>query len=145
LSASTAWRLRLLTLGFLYRRVVVDPKKEAVFLRRRYAWLFARCRRIPFGAIKAVTYGYHDMAAVAPWTLTHDGSDLFRVGLRLHNGRAVHLFFFYGDGTFTNDGPLPDWFYWPNYLFDFSGTQQRESRAFVDLLSHLIGVPIEPY
>jgi len=35
LVASTAWRLRILTLGWLYRKVTVDPKKEEVTIYRR--------------------------------------------------------------------------------------------------------------
>ena len=144
LVASTAWTLRLLTLGTLYRQVVVDPKKEVVLLQRRYLWLFVRRRRIPFHFIKAVTYGYQDLAVGEPWTWAHDSYDLFRVGLRLHDLEDVHLFFFYGDGTFTNDGPLPDWLYWDDYLFDLCGTQEQESGAFVELLGKMIGVPVEP-
>ena len=134
LVASTAWRLRLLTLGMLYRRVVVDPKNEVVLVQRRYLWLLARRRRIPFRFVKAVTYGYQDLAVGEPWTSAHDSYDLFRVGLRLHNQEEVHLFFFYSDGTFTNDGPLPDWLYWEDYVFDLCGTQEKESRVFVELL-----------
>jgi hypothetical protein len=66
------------------------------------------------------------------------------VGLRLHNLDELHLFFFYGDGTFSNDGPLPDWFYWKDYLFDLSGAQEKESRLFVDLPSKMMKVPVEP-
>jgi hypothetical protein len=143
LVASTAWRLRLLTLGMLSRQVVVDPKQKMVVLRSRWLWLFARRRRIPFRFIQAVTYGYQDLAAGWPWTWAHDSADVFRVGLRLHGLEEVHLFFFYGDGTFTNEGPLPDWFYWEDLLFDLCGTQEKESLAFVEVLSKLIGAPVE--
>ncbi len=43
-----------------------------------------------------------------------------------------------------NDGPWPDWLYWNDYLFDLSGTQERESKAFVELLSKMIGVSVVP-
>jgi hypothetical protein len=66
------------------------------------------------------------------------------VGLRLQDDKFIHLFFFFGDGTFTNDGPLPDWLYWDDYLFDFTGTQEKESRGFVELLRKMIGVHVEP-
>jgi hypothetical protein len=144
LVASTAWRVRVLTLGWLYRRVTVDPKRKEVTIQRRYFWVFPRQRRIPFKAIAAISYGYQDWAPGASWTWAHDSVDLFSVGLRLHGGDELHLFYFYGDGTFTNDGPLPDWVYWDAYAFDLSGTQEKESRVFVDLLSKLIGVSVVP-
>jgi hypothetical protein len=144
LVASTAWRLRILTLGWLYRKVIVDPQKKQVTLYRRYFWFFARRRCIRFKAIEAIAYGYKDMALGASWTWAHDSIDLFSVGLRLLGGDELHLFYFYGDGTFNNDGPWPDWLYWEDYLFDMTGTQERESRAFVELLSKMIGVAITP-
>jgi hypothetical protein len=144
LVAATAWRLRLLTLGLFWREVVADPKHESVSVRRHFLWLFRRGRRIPFRSVEAVTYGYKDLAPLADWTWTHDSVDLFSVGLRLGGGRDVHLFHFYGDGTFSNDGPLPDWFYWREFATDTCGTQESESRAFVDVLAAMIGVPVEP-
>jgi hypothetical protein len=143
LVASTPWRLRLLTLGTVLRKVIVDPKQQVVWLRRRYLWLFAPRRRIAFRSIEAITYGYQDVAYSSVLSWAHDSTDLFRVGLRLHGGDEVHLFFFFGDGTFSNDGPFPDWFYWSDYLFDLCGTQDRESRVFAELLSRLTGAPIE--
>jgi hypothetical protein len=144
LVASTAWRLLIPTLGSVYRQVTVDPKREEVTVFGRYLWVMPRWRRIRFRAIEAVTYGYQDWATDAWWTWAHDSVDLFSVGLRLHGGDEVHLFYFYGDGTFTNDGPWPDWLYWDDYLFDMSGTQERESKAFVELLSKMIGASVVP-
>ncbi len=64
--------------------------------------------------------------------------------LKLHGGGDVHLFSFYGEGEFENVGPLPDWLYWQEYLFDLSGTQTQESRAYVELLSRMTGASVEP-
>jgi hypothetical protein len=143
LIASTSWRVSLMTLGAVHRRVIVDPQKEAVFIRDRYAWVVPRRRRIPFGSIAAVTYGYQDLAGW-PGALGHKSSDWFSVGLWLHNRNAVRLFSFSGEGTFTNDGPFPDWCYWDQWVLDFSGTQESESRVFAEVLGKMIGVPIEP-
>jgi hypothetical protein len=144
LVARTSRRLLIPTLGLVYRQVTVDPEKEEISVYGRYFWLLPRRRRIRFRAIEAVTYGYQDWAADASWTWAHDSVDLFSVGLRLHGGDEVHLFYFYGDGTFTNDGPWPDWLYWDKYLLDMSGAQERESKAFVELLSKMIGVSVMP-
>lgn len=144
LVASTAWRLRLLTLGLISRSVLVDPKNKEVVVQRRYFWVFSRSRRIHFKSVEAITYGYQDWAPGGSLPWSHDSIDLFSTGLRLHGGEELHLFYFYGDGTFSNDGPLPDWLYWEDYLVDMSGTQERESRVFVELLSKLIRVTVVP-
>ena len=44
----------------------------------------------------------------------------------------------------ADNGPLPDWLYWNEYTFDLSGSQDKESRMFVDLLSKMIGVTVVP-
>jgi hypothetical protein len=144
LVASTAWLVRILTLGWLYRKVLVDPEKKEIRIYRRYFWVFPRRRRIRFAAVEAVTYGYEDWAPDASYSWSHDSVDCFAVGLRLLDGEELHLFYFYGDGTFSNDGPWPDWLYWEEYAFDSSGTQEKESRAFVELLSKLMGVSVVP-
>jgi len=143
LVASTPWRLRVLTLGLFLRWVIIDPKQGVIILRRRYFWFFGRGWRIPFDAVAAVTYAYQDWGDSGGWSWAHDTFDIFRVGLRLQSGKERHLFTFLGDGTFRNDGPLPDWFYWAEYAFDTSGTQEKESRAYVERLSKLIGAPVE--
>ena len=56
----------------------------------------------------------------------------------------MRLFWFYGDGPFTNYGPFPDWLYWQEYLFDLRGTQETESRLYAEMLSRLTGAPVEP-
>ena len=144
LIADTAWCVRILTAGTVYRKVVVDPKRKELTISRRYFWAFPRRRRIKFEAIEAVTYSYEDLSLDAYTSWAHDSLDLFSVGLRLHDFEDLHMFYFYGDGTFSNDGPLPDWMYWGEQLFDMSGTQERESRVFADLVSKLIGVSVVP-
>src|SRR5262245_22082129 len=126
LIASTAWRLRILTLGLTLRTVVIDRIEEVVRIRRRYFWLLTRKRKIPFEAVRVVSYDYQDLSIGSLWSWAHDSLDLFSVGLRLHGGRDVHLFNFFGEGTFQNDGPLPDWWYWDDFAFDMSGTQETE-------------------
>src|SRR5262249_60765057 len=68
LVAATAWRLRILTLGWLYRKVVVDPKGEELTLYRRYFWVFPRRRRVRVGRIGAVEDRAPGLAACAPFS-----------------------------------------------------------------------------
>lgn len=136
--------VRVLTLGLLLRRVVVDRESQTIHIERRTCWLFHSARRLPFGRVAAVTYGYEDVHPFAGIASTHDAVDRYIVGLRVAGEEELRLFYFLGDGVFTNDGPLPDWWYWDEYVTDFSGTQERESRLFVQLLSKLIGVTIVP-
>jgi hypothetical protein len=109
LVASTSWFLRIITLGLGLRQVIVDPKKKVVLIRSRTCWFFTSTRKVPFRFIQAVTYRYSDVNPSAYWSWTHDSTDVFSVGLKLIDLERVHLFSFYGDGTFTNTGPLPDW------------------------------------
>ena len=140
--ARTAWRVRVLLFGMLYREVVIDPTCKTIEIVSRYLWFIRRRRTIPFSRVHAVTYGCDDLSPDISYS--HDSFDWFNVGLRFHDRSEVHLFNFIGDGTFTNNGPLPDWFYWNEYAFDLSGSQEKESRLFVDLVSKMIGVSVMP-
>jgi hypothetical protein len=142
--ATTAWRARLLLLGLLYRKVVIDPVKRRLCISSRSLWLIRRERRIPFSKIEAVTYGYEDWSPDQILAFAHDSFDCFSVGLRLMDQSQIHLFHFLGEGTFGNDGPLPDWMYWEEFAWDVSGSQEKESRGFVELLSRMIGVSVVP-
>jgi hypothetical protein len=144
LIASTAWFLRILSLGLGLRKVIVDPHKKVVLITGRWFWFFTTRRKVPFRFIQSITYRYSDVNPEAWWTWAHDSTDVFSAGLKLVDGERIHLFRFYGDGTFTNTGPLPDWVYWDNYLFDLSGEQEKRSRVYVELLAQMIGVSIEP-
>ncbi len=143
LIAETGLGLRIATLGCFYRKVVVDRKREEVIISRRYFWFFKKNRHIRFGAIAAIRYGYTDISGEAGWTWAHQSEDIFSVGLRLHSGNERHLFNFAGRGEFQNDGPLPDWCYWEEFTFNYSGTQEHDSLAYVELISKMIGAPIE--
>lgn len=142
--ASTAWRVRVLLLETIYRRLEVDPTTKTLFIRTRYLWLIRLKRVITFAEVEAVTYGYEDMTIGSYISFAHDSQDWFTVGLRLKDDSEMHLFNFIGDGTFSNHGPFPDWLYWDEIMFDISGSQEKESRVFVELLSRLIGVKVVP-
>jgi hypothetical protein len=142
--ATTAWRVRLLFLGTIYRKVVIDPTNKTVSIFSRYLWLIRRRSAVPFSKVKAVTYGYEDMSLDSLVSYAHDSYDWFTVGLRFKDDSEIRLFNFIGDGTFSNNGPFPDWVYWDEYAFDISGSQDKESRVFVDVLSKIIGVKVIP-
>lgn len=144
LLASTGWFVSLVSLGLAFRRAEVDLRAQSVTLVQRRLWFRSQQRHVAFGHVAAVTYGYQDVYPGASWLPSHESLDVFVVGLRLANQAEIVLFRFFGEGTFTNDGPLPDWWYWGDYEADFSGSQERESRLFAQLLSKLIGVPICP-
>lgn len=139
---STAWRMRLLLLGLMLRTVTIDPEKKRLIISSRYFWLFHRERKIPFSKIEAVTYGYEDISPESWFAFAHDSFDCFKVGLRLADLSEVHLFNFLGDGTFDNQSVVPDWMYWDQFAFDLSGSQEKESRVLVDLLSKMMGVTV---
>ena len=143
--AATSWKLVVLLLGFCYRRVEIDPRREELTIRSRAFWLLTRTRRIPFRFIEAVTYGYQDWAIANIFSHAHDSFDVFNVGIRLHGDlHDTHLFNFVGEGSFQNESHYPDWYYWDRYAFDFSGTQEAESKVFAELLGTMIGVEIIP-
>jgi hypothetical protein len=144
LTASTSLVTSCLAFGFGSRRVVIDRAARTVSIRRRTAWFYTRTQLIEFRRIAAATYGYQDLSPLAFLGGAHDAVDRFVVGLKLVGADEVRLFSFIGDGVFSNDGPLPDWWYWEDILMDFAGPQERESRIFVTLLSKLIGVTIAP-
>ncbi len=140
--ATTAWRMSAVSVGTIYRKVVIDPQSSHLVVASRYLWFISRSREIPFSRIQAVTYGYEDTSI--DFSYSHDSFDWFTVGLRLTDETELHLFNFIGDGTFSNSGPLPDWLYWDEFAFDLSGSQEKESRVFVDLLSKMVGVKVVP-
>ena len=141
---TTGRGLRVISLGMWHRRVVVDVEQKVITVHSRYLWFLNRTKRISFPSIVAVTYGYSDWSPGGYLSWTYDSLDVFTVGLRLHGEEEIGLFDFVGDGTFVNDGPWPDWMCWPEYVFDLSGTQERDSKALVDLLCKILGVRVQP-
>lgn len=142
--ATTAWRVRLLFLGTIYRKVVIDAANKTISIFSCYLWLIRLRRAIPFSKVRAVTYGYEDMSPDSLLSYAHDSYDWFTVGLRFNDDSEMHLFNFIGEGTFSNNGPFPDWMYWEEFVFDITGSQEKESRVFVDVLSKIIGVKVVP-
>lgn len=137
LIAATSWPFRIVTLGLSVRHVIVDRHSKAVIVEHRRAWFWHHRVSFQFREIESITYGYDDVSPTSAVQMAYDSLDRFAVGLRPYGKDEVLLFYFVGDGTFTNEGPLPDWWYWEEYLTDWSGAQQRESQLFVQLLLRL--------
>ncbi|HUS37686.1 MAG TPA: hypothetical protein VM680_20220 [Verrucomicrobiae bacterium] len=141
ITATTGWMAELLMLGAAFRRVRVDPVNESVTIRDRTWWFRRRERVILFGEVAGVGYGYEEWS----WGFwARNPIDCFVVSLKLKWGEEARLFNFVGDGTFTNDGPLPDWMYWKEYAFDMTGTQEQESRMFAKVLGKVLQAPLGP-
>jgi hypothetical protein len=141
LIASTSSMALVLMLGLAHRRVRLERDSRTITIEDRIGWFWKRTRVLAFNQVAAVTYGFEEVSFLPT---SRDPIDRFIVGLRPVVGEEVRLFYFVGDGTFTNNGPLPDWWYWDEYVFDYTGSQERESRAFVQLLSKLLNVSIQP-
>ncbi|MAT69315.1 MAG: hypothetical protein CMJ58_07285 [Planctomycetaceae bacterium] len=145
LVATTAWRVRVLTLDAWKRTVTVDAVQREIKIERRALWLFRKVRRFRFDWIEGVAYGYRDLTPLAFLQWAHDSLELFTARLQLIGDEdQVHLFHFFGEGTFVNDSPFPDWMMWSDFAYDATGTQDRDSRQFIDALSRAIGAPVVP-
>jgi hypothetical protein len=142
LVARTCVLAGVLSLGLLLRRVVVDPKHKRVTVSRRLFWFFAKRVVIPFKHVESVVYSYEDWNAGTDWGWAGHTTDQFRVALKLIGGEEVHLFHFVGEGSFVNNSPFPDWMYWDQYVFDYSGDQVGASRAFAEVLKKMMGVSL---
>lgn len=143
LVATSALRLQILSLGAFRREVVVEPRKGWLMVHDRQFWFIERTRLVPFAQVEAVTYGFEDWTPGGWFFWARDTRELFRVGLRLRNGKEFDLFRFYGEGRFVNESYFPDWWFWGEFLTDLSGTQERESRMLVELLSKMMGVGVD--
>ncbi len=108
LIATSALRLRILSLGAFSRKVLVEPRKGWLVIHDRQFWFFERIRLVPFEQVEAVTYGFEDWTFGGWFFRTRDTRELFRVGLRLRTVKEFDLFGFYGQGRFVNESYFPD-------------------------------------
>jgi len=145
LVATSGWRAHLLSLGFAGRRVTIDPSRKLIRIGIRRFWLFTTSKVFTFDRILYVLSGYRD------WSLSnlsvfgaYRDRGVFTVELRLTTGERIMLFRFYHEGDFINDGFMPDFMYWDDYLDATltKGNQGQESEVFAKLVAGLVGVPI---
>ena len=135
----------LLSLTAIYRQVTVDSRQKVVVLNRRLFWFFKSRKIIPFERIQSIDYEYEDWGMFTALGFTGDSKDCFSVSLRLMDDSKVHLFNFLGEGDFE-PGVLNPLFslrlYLAKMLLAFCGSQEENSRHFVDRLEKLIGVRV---
>ena len=133
LVATTALRIRLLTLGMWQRQVVVDSQNEIVTIGSCWFWFFRKERRHTFPQITKILYSYDDWGFPTIWL--HNSLDLFTIALRLYDGREVVLFRFFGDGEMENQGVFPDWFYVVDTTLEAVGAQESQCYLFAETVS----------
>lgn len=69
---------------------------------------------------------------------------VYTVELRPTTGQRIMLFRFYSEGDFINDGLMPDFMFWDEYLEATltKGDQGREAEAFGKIIAGLVGMRI---
>ena len=154
---SSSWRAHLLSLGAASRKITVDPAKKVLRIKGRRFWFFGWSRRIEFDWIQEIIYGYWSTGGAGGdglwsgssgggfgWYGEYTEDEMFTVALQLKNNTKVLLCRFVGSGDFVNNTIWPDWCYWGDQLLANAtrGSQETNSQALADVLSHLIGVPI---
>jgi hypothetical protein len=143
LIARTSWRGWLLSLTLLSRQVVVDANAN---VNRRLFWFIREQRSVAFDAIEGIYYLYEDWGFFTSLGFLGNSKDLFTVKLQLIGGEKVHLFSFWGEGTFQQSPYTPWWAFWWRRWWDehvdASGSQERDSRQFVRRLQDLTGAPL---
>ena len=137
---------RVLSLGLINRTVIVDPDRKILTVRDKRFWFGSRIERYPYDLVTAVSFNFlrgidHDSTAFGS-----DRVEAYAVGLKLYGSANpdVHLFWFVGEGRFTNNGPWPDWVYWYESLTDVCGTHEEEAQHFVTTLGWAMNKPIVP-
>jgi hypothetical protein len=137
----------ILSLGLIYRYLVVDARRKEIAIYRRIFWFHRTNSLIPFEDIQEIHYGYEDWGPFSSMGLTGGSKDCFSVKLHLLDQSTVHLFYFMGEGDLNVElfNPLASlrWFL-AKVLLGYSGSQDEESRRFIEQLQKLVGVRVSP-
>ncbi|WP_146155210.1 hypothetical protein [Enhygromyxa salina] len=146
LRARTPLLMRLLTLGAVYREVIVDRRSRYVIIERRLLWGLRRQRVIPFRIVRRIVYDY-DRTVTSLRAHLHgvdsgDEIERFDVALVVATREdvpdshahlyeeQVPLFSFHGEGQGGGLILRPD----------LEGQQEQLSRRYVERLRELLGV-----
>jgi hypothetical protein len=153
LEARTPLALRVVTLFGYDQHLHIDSNRRVLRLRSRRFWHTVRNELIPFDRIAAIVYGYSGTDVGFQYNFqgaeATDTVDNFPVGILLRDSdRPVTLFVFSGAASLAwdiatevidNDFLSVDLEWGINGV---EGNEDRESRQFVALLRHYLGVPV---
>jgi len=123
------------------RSFEADSHTRTITFRRRWFMLFRHTRSWSFDEIRRVLYTYRDIDPLAGLSWGGgDAIDHYVVALQLNDRHRseVELFGWTGAGEFRNDGPFPDWFFPDEIIGDLTGTQDKESQFFFEVLRKLV-------
>ena len=133
----------MLTLFTNLRRAEIDPRRRKIRLRRRFLYVFTHSEEIDFGGVSYVDYSYGAIVPAWGWITLYlseaaivDVLEEFTVAVVTRDGQRHPICVFRGETAACAALPAEDG------LPHLSGTQEPESRQFVDELSTVLGVPI---
>lgn len=133
--------LQALALGSYARTVVVDPEMRRVDVGVRHVWAWARHRFIPFARIDHIDYRYGSLWS--DWGMFHGATDRverYLIELVLDDDERVPVASFRGQGSeMTGLGGVV---FSGDSMIDYAGNQDDTSRALLDVLLEVIGVPL---
>jgi hypothetical protein len=131
---------RLLSLWSYTRTVVVDPGSRRVEVHVRHLWAWVRHRVIPFARIDHIDYRFGSLTTAWSWFYgATDQLEKFSLALVLDDDERIPVASFRGAGSVMTGlgGAL-----WGDTAIDYAGNQEDVSRALVELLVDVIGVPL---
>lgn len=136
----TSGLVRLCTLGSYARTVIVDPAMRRVDVGVRHIWAWERHRFIPFSRVDHVEYRFDSLTtSIARTYGATDQLEKFSIELVLDDDERVLVADFRGAGSIMTGmtGVLSG-----DSLIDYAGTQEDVSRALVERLVEILGVPL---
>ncbi len=145
LVAETPWLTHILCLGSGSRKVLVDPARKTVTLRKRVAWFVLTQQVYHFDQILNLIADYQDWSlSHLSWSGAYRDRGVFTVELRLTTGERILLFRFYTQGDFVNDGIFPDMMYWGDFVEASvsKADNYTHSEAYARVVAGLIGVRV---
>lgn len=137
----TSGLFRLLTLGSYARTVIIDPGMRRIDVGVRHLWAWVRHRIIPFARVEHIDYRFGSLpTSWSRWHGTTDQLEKFSIDLVLDDDQRIRVATFRGAGSVMTGVSGALW--GGDSLVDYAGNQEDASRALVELLADMIGVPL---
>jgi hypothetical protein len=133
LVARSGWKSQFLCLGSTGRKVTVDTDQKFLRIRYRVFWFLTISKLYTFERILNVVYDYKPIWLISGW---YQERGIYTVEIRLTSGERITLFRFFDSGSFSNEGFLPDFIYWQDYM-DSALTQSDQGMQ-ADMFAHLL-------